>query len=101
MKLQNVQIRDFPLLNKYFDFRELYDLLCSEDAYLFYEFCRLNLSCLCTTVVYHKVIGTWTAKGEPNPNNGLQYLTANPNQIIEAEMGLGKKAFGLAETSDD
>lgn len=100
MKLHNVQIRDYPLLNKYFDFRELYDLLCSEDAYLFYEFCKLNLSCLRTTVVYHKVIGTWTPKGEAIPNTGLRYLTENPNQIMEEELGFGKKAFVPAETSD-
>lgn len=100
MKLQNVQIRDFPLLNKYFNFRELYDLLCSEDSYLFYEFCRLNLSCLRTTVVYHKVIGTWTPKGEAITNTGLRYLTTNPNQIMEEELGFGKKAFVPAETSD-
>lgn len=100
MRLQNVQIRDFPLLNKYFDFREIYDLLCSEDAYLFYEFCRDNLSCLRTTVVYHKVIGTWTPKGEAIPNTGLRYLTTNSNQIMEEELGFGKKAFVPAETSD-
>lgn len=44
MRLKNIEIRGIDTFHEYFDFRELYELLCSEDVYVFGEFARPELA---------------------------------------------------------
>lgn len=86
MEINGVKIESFSMFNQYFDFREIYNLLQSENAYLFYEFIRSDLNELRTLVAFQKIAGVRRTNGDINPNTGIRRLIENPALCLEEEL---------------
>lgn len=85
--LQGVRISTFSLLHSYFDFKELYKLLCSdENSYIFYDFCRNDLKSLKDKLVWNYVVGQNTVYGTPNQHTGMGRFIISPEKCLEMEM---------------
>lgn len=88
LRLNGTKIESFFMFNKYFNFGEIYKLLCDENAYLFYDFCRKVLTDLNTQVAFQKVVGIKRTNGDTNPDTGIQRLIKNPSRCLEEELPL-------------
>lgn len=94
--LQNVKIEGLLSFRAYFHFRELYKLLQSEDAYLFYDFGR---DCLVNTSVREDTIPTVKTylfginglDGSGQKNTGALRLLRDPELCLEETIPVDPK----------
>lgn len=100
-ELQGIVIDSFELFHQYFDFQELYELIHSEDDYIFYEFCNNNLKELKTLVFQLNVLGTKRMDGSENKSTGLKRIVHNPKDYIEEVMWSGKKKVFRKSVADE
>lgn len=92
--LRNCQIASLAMLSAYFDFRELYDLLQSEDAYLFSEFAQ---SCLPASPVKLKLFGIYNIHGHFNDQTGALRCVKRPELCLELELSEDRPVFETCE----
>lgn len=88
LTLQKVKVEGLLSFHSYFHFQELYSLLQSEDAYLFYDFgreCLVNSSHGENTVPRAKfhLFGTCGFDGNPHLDTGALRLLQNPQLCLE------------------
>lgn len=91
LTLQKVKVEGLLSFHSYFHFQEIYNLLQSEDAYLFYDFgreCLVNTSPGDNTVPRAKIhlFGTSSLDGSHNLNTGALRLLQNPALCLEETM---------------
>ncbi len=86
--LQNVKIKGMLSFRSYFDFRAIYELLRSEDAYMFYDFardCLVNTSSQAYSVPNAKIFlfGANGLDGSQHTDAGALRLLQNPALCLE------------------
>ena len=88
LMLKQVRIKGMHSFRSYFDFQELYKLLCSEDAYIFHDFardCLVNASSRENTVPRAKtyLFGAGGLDGSHQADTGALRLLKDPALCLE------------------